>query len=85
MNTTLITTAFATLLLSACATTPAAPATTAAKSAAPVECVDESPTGSNIKRRRCYANDPESRRQRQAQIDAMQRPNRPNSGATAQQ
>lgn len=89
MNITLITTALTALLLSACAASSGPPATgktaTAAKSAAPVECVEESATGSNIKRRRCYANDPESQRQRQAQIDAMQRPNRPNSGATAQQ
>jgi len=86
MNITLPITALATLLICACATRPSGPSGTAANASKPaVECVDESPTGSNIKRRRCYANDPESRRQRQAQIDALQRPARANSGAAAQQ
>lgn len=83
MNIILPTAALTALLLSACATSAGTTATAASKPA--VECLDESPTGSNIKRRRCYANDPESRRQRQAQIDALQRPARANSGATAQQ
>ena len=85
MNNTLLTTLLAAALLGACATAPST-STASAKAASPaVVCVDENPTGSNIKRRRCYANDAESQRQRQAQIDALRKPGRANSGATAQQ
>lgn len=84
MNTTLLTTLLAAALLSACATAPATSTAGAKAVPAAVECVEESPTGSNIKRRRCYANDADSQRQRQAQIDALRNSGRANSGPSGQ-
>ena len=65
---------------------PAAPAKTSAASnpkdakEAPVVCSDESATGSNIRRRRCERMTEELRRERQAQVDALQRPGTANAG-----
>lgn len=65
---------------------PAAPANTSTASRskdakeAPVVCSDESATGSNIRRRRCERMTEELRRERQAQVDALQRPGTANAG-----
>ena len=80
-------TLLASALLLGCATAPAdkAPskknaATSTAKEET-VVCSDESATGSNIRRRRCERMTEELRRQRQAQVDALQRPGTANAGA----
>lgn len=66
---------------------PATPAKTSTASSAKdtqqetVVCSDESATGSNIRRRRCERITEELRRERQAQVDALQQRGSANAGA----
>lgn len=72
-------------LLAACASQPATTTTAAPDSSRPaVTCVDETPVGSNIRKRRCYANDADSQRARDAQVQNLMRPSGANRGAGAQ-
>ncbi len=48
-----------------------------------LECRDDSATGSNIRHHHCERVTEEMRRQRQAQINALQRPSGSNAGAAA--
>lgn len=77
------------LALGACAAPAAKPAaaptaasTTAAKDGV-LECTDASPTGSNIRRRRCERVTEEMRRDRQARVQGLQRPGGSNGGGGA--
>lgn len=78
--------------LTACAAPaakPTAPKAVATKiAAAPatgeqIVCTDETATGSNIRRRRCERLTDELRRQRQAQINRLQRPSGANSATSS--